>query len=70
MIFEARVIISDLFWIKLDIMKGNTPLDKKYDYVIIGAGLAGMTAARLLADKGMSVLVLEKLQHIGGSVGP
>ena len=45
-------------------------MNTKYDYVVIGAGLAGIAAARLLADKGMSVLVLEKLQHIGGSVGP
>ena len=41
---------------------------KNYDYIVIGAGLAGITAARLLADKGNNVLVLEKLNHIGGSV--
>ena len=40
----------------------------KYDYVVIGAGLAGATAARILSDKGNSVLVLEKLPHVGGSV--
>ena len=39
-----------------------------YDYTVIGAGLAGMTAARLLADQGKRVLVIEKLQHIGGSI--
>lgn len=39
-----------------------------YDYIICGAGLAGVTAARILAEKGMNVLMLEKLPHIGGSV--
>lgn len=43
-------------------------MNNKFDYTVIGAGLAGMTAARLLSDKGYSVLVLEKLSHIGGSV--
>ena len=38
-----------------------------YQYTVIGAGLAGASAARLLADKGNKVLVLEKLPHIGGS---
>ena len=40
----------------------------KFDYIICGAGLAGATAARLLAEKGKKVLILEKLPHIGGSV--
>lgn len=40
----------------------------KYDYIVVGAGLAGATAARLLADKGNTVLVMEKLPHLGGSV--
>jgi UDP-galactopyranose mutase len=33
---------------------------------IIGAGLAGCTCARLLADKGVKVLLFEKRSHIGG----
>ncbi len=36
--------------------------------IIVGAGLAGATAARLLAQKGKKVLVLEKRAHVGGSV--
>lgn len=40
----------------------------RYDNIVIGAGLAGITAARILADKGQTVLVLEKLSHIGGSI--
>ena len=39
-----------------------------YDYIICGSGLAGSSAARILADKGKKVLVLEKLPHVGGSV--
>ena len=41
---------------------------KGYDYIICGAGLAGVTAARLLAEKGNKILILERLPHIGGSV--
>ena len=43
-------------------------MKNRYDYTVIGAGLAGMTAARILADQGKRVLVIEKLQHIGGSI--
>lgn len=35
--------------------------------VIVGAGLAGLTAARLLTDKGYKVKVYEKESHIGGA---
>lgn len=37
-----------------------------YDVVIIGAGVAGMTAAALLSKAGLSVCVLEKEPHAGG----
>ena len=38
-----------------------------YDAIIIGAGLGGLTCAAKLASNGKSVLVLEKLDHIGGT---
>jgi phytoene dehydrogenase-like protein len=38
----------------------------EYDVVIIGAGIAGMTAAALLSRTGLSVCVLEKEPHAGG----
>lgn len=38
------------------------------DYLIIGAGLTGATIARLLADAGREVLVLERRPHVGGNV--
>ena len=34
--------------------------------VVIGAGLAGATAARLLADHGFDVVVLDKGRRVGG----
>lgn len=40
--------------------------DQDYDVVIIGGGLSGLTAAALLTQKGMSVLVLEQHYFLGG----
>lgn len=37
-----------------------------YQVVVIGAGIAGLGAARTLADKGATVTVLEAKPHIGG----
>lgn len=39
----------------------------RYEAVIVGAGLAGLTCAALLARKGLRVLVLEKDYHPGGT---
>ena len=38
----------------------------KYDVIVVGAGLAGISAARYLADKGKSVLIFEQTNRIGG----
>ena len=38
------------------------------DVVVVGAGYAGITAARDLCDRGLSVLVLEASEDLGGSV--
>jgi len=37
-----------------------------YDAVVVGAGLGGLLAAALIAKKGGSVLVLERLRYVGG----
>jgi UDP-galactopyranose mutase len=39
----------------------------KYDYIVVGAGIAGITIARCLADKNKKVLILEKRNSIGGN---
>jgi len=40
--------------------------DKKFDIIVIGAGMGGLTSACLLANKGYSVLVLEASHVPGG----
>lgn len=35
--------------------------------IVIGAGFSGATMARLLAEKGVNVTVVDKCQHIGGT---
>lgn len=39
-----------------------------YDYLIVGSGLFASVFAREAMDKGYSVLVLEKRDHIGGNI--
>ncbi|HOW99504.1 MAG TPA: FAD-dependent oxidoreductase, partial [Deltaproteobacteria bacterium] len=36
------------------------------DFIVVGGGIAGLTAALSLAHKGKSVLLLEKNDHCGG----
>lgn len=40
----------------------------KYDAIIIGAGIGGLTAGNILAKNGMKVLILEKNHAPGGAV--
>lgn len=41
---------------------------QKYDYVIIGAGVSGLAAAQQLRQQGITPLVLEARDRIGGRV--
>ncbi|WP_292379567.1 phytoene desaturase family protein [Methanosarcina sp. UBA289] len=40
---------------------------KKYDVIVVGAGISGLLAALTLSKHGKTVLVLEKSQHLGGN---
>src|SRR3982751_6678875 len=42
-------------------------LPSRYDVVVVGAGHNGLTAAAYLARAGRTVLVLERLDHVGGA---
>jgi len=41
---------------------------EKYDVVVIGAGAAGVSCARILADAGKKVVILEAQDYVGGRV--
>lgn len=41
---------------------------KRYDFLIVGAGLFGSTFARLATDRGYRCLVIEKREHPGGNI--
>jgi len=41
-------------------------IDKDIRVVVVGAGLAGLVAARDLAEKGIQVIILEASNRVGG----
>ncbi len=43
-------------------------IKKKYDAIVVGAGLSGLHAAMLLEEAGMDVLILEGRNRLGGRV--
>jgi monoamine oxidase len=47
--------------------KGRKPADDA-DVIVLGAGVAGLEAARLLSGRGLAVLVLEARPRVGGRI--
>lgn len=43
-------------------------MSTRVDYLIVGSGLTGAVIARMLADQGREVLVLDRREHHGGNV--
>ena len=41
--------------------------EQEYDVVVVGSGAGGMTAALTAADRGLTVVIVEKAPHYGGS---
>lgn len=48
------------------LFKVHEPITKDYDVIIIGSGLAGLTAANILGRNGHQVLLLESHNKLGG----
>lgn len=44
----------------------QAPVDERYDAIVIGSGLGGMTTALLLAERGQRVALLERHYVLGG----
>ncbi|XP_060090152.1 amine oxidase [flavin-containing] A-like [Heteronotia binoei] len=41
-------------------------MSNKYDVIVVGGGISGLSAAKLLSDSGLSVLVIEARDRVGG----
>ncbi len=41
---------------------------KKYDYIVVGAGIFGATVAERLANAGLKTLVIDRREHLAGNI--
>lgn len=45
----------------------DVKFDEEYDVIVIGSGFAGLAAAAKAAERGLKVLILEKMGRVGGN---
>lgn len=62
----TRILLKTIRLGKLMLIKSKEKITKSYDTIIVGSGLAGMTAANKLAKNGREVLLLEAHNKLGG----
>jgi len=49
------------------VLPGKPPMaPEEFDAIVIGAGMGGLTAAALLAQRGLKMLVVEQAHYVGG----
>ena len=48
-------------------MEKDVKFDEEYDVIVIGSGFAGLAAAAKAAERGLKILILEKMGRIGGN---
>lgn len=64
--FKKQLVV---FGVKFSVtMMYKEKFMKKYDYLIVGCGLFGAVFAHEAKQKGKSVLIIEKRDHIGGNI--
>jgi phytoene dehydrogenase-like protein len=64
---EAHIPSNILFRDRFTLLRVQNEMKSKYDVVILGAGHNGLVAATYLGRAGLSVLLLEKNDYIGGA---
>ena len=63
-----RLMMRNPLYGKTSSEQQTSPEQTDYDTIVIGAGAAGLAAARMLQDAGQSVLILEARDRIGGRI--
>jgi monoamine oxidase len=65
---SRRDVLLSAGAIALTGLAGTAAVAPTYDAIVVGAGVAGIAAARMLRSHGRSALVLEAMHRIGGRV--